>query len=158
MMIDSQLLSIRVETHGGVFIDRAKRAMRRNTPTFSLSRIIDLRFPLQPHRDITSRYIEHLAFHSSLLISLRHLIQFLFERFGESTFWTWEWKGKWLVVSWMRCFVLLITWLRNLLILSRSKYARFVPVFNYTYSILSLASTSNHISLHFKTFMASCPT
>ena len=68
--------------------------------SLSLLRVINVKIPLQPHKkyDITQK--ENLAFHSLLRwkviilqILATSLIQSLFERLGEYTFWAQEWKG-----------------------------------------------------------------
>ena len=58
-------------------------------------------FPCSLARNITSHSMENLAFHSFLrwkMISILLILttsptHFLFQRLGEHTFWTWEWKG-----------------------------------------------------------------
>ena len=68
--------------------------------TLSLLRVINVKIPLQPHKNMTSHSMENLTFHSLLrskIIILQilatSLIQLLFERLGEYTFWAQEWKG-----------------------------------------------------------------
>ena len=68
--------------------------------TLSLLRVINVKIPLQPHKNMTSHSMENLTFHSLLrskIILLQilatSLIQLLFERLGEYTFWAQEWKG-----------------------------------------------------------------
>ena len=70
------------------------------TLTLSLLRVINVKIPLQPHKNMTSHSMEKLTFHSLLrskIIILQilatSLIQLLFERLGEYTFWAQEWKG-----------------------------------------------------------------
>ena len=68
--------------------------------TLSLLRVINVKIPLQPHKNMTSHSMENLTFHSLLrwkVIILQtlatSLIQSLFERLGEYTFWSQAWKG-----------------------------------------------------------------
>ena len=64
-----------------------------NKLTLSLLRVINVKIPLQPHKNMASHSMENLAFHSLLrskIIILQilatSLIQLLFERLGEYTF------------------------------------------------------------------------
>ena len=68
--------------------------------TLSLLRVINIKFPLQPPRNITSHSMENLTFHSLfrwemiiLQILTASLIQLLLKRLRECTFWAQEWKG-----------------------------------------------------------------
>ena len=65
--------------------------------TLSLLRVINVKIPLQPHKKYD---MENLTYHSLLRwkviilqILATSLIQSLFERLGEYTFWAQEWKG-----------------------------------------------------------------
>ena len=71
-----------------------------NRLTLSFLRVINAKIPLQPYKNMTSPSMENLTFHSLLrskIIILQilatSLIQLLFERLGEYTFWAQEWKG-----------------------------------------------------------------
>ena len=80
--------------------------LRGSTPTkpvlltLSLPRVINFKFLLQPHQNITSHSVKNLAFYCSLRwnmirlpILIISLIHYSLGRLGECTFWTWEWKG-----------------------------------------------------------------
>ena len=65
--------------------------------TLSLPRVINVKFPLQPHQKCDMTQYEELAFHSLLKLkddyttSSHYLTYtFLFKRLGECTFGTWE--------------------------------------------------------------------
>ena len=68
--------------------------------TLSLLRVINVKIPLQPHKKYDITQHGELDFHSLLRwkviilqILATSLIQSLFERLGEYTFWAQEWKG-----------------------------------------------------------------
>ena len=63
--------------------------------------VINFKFPLQPHQNITPHSMKNLSFHRLLnwkmiiLPNSRCLTYaFLSKKLGVCTFWTWEWKGS----------------------------------------------------------------
>ena len=75
------------------FNERVRACEKEAILTLSLLRVINVKIPLQPHKNMTSHSMENLTFHSLLrskIIILQilatSLIQLLFERLGEYTF------------------------------------------------------------------------
>ena len=78
----------------------------------SFPRVINVKFPVQPHQKYNIPQYEELGFPSLTQMKDHYtadshyiVYTFFFKWLGEYTFWTWEWKGLRLVCSF--CFVVL---------------------------------------------------
>ena len=85
-----------------IFVERLAKENHHKwqLSTFSLPRVINVRFPCSLSSNSTSHSMKNLAFHSLLgwkiiILPNSHCITytFLYKRLGECTFWSWEWRG-----------------------------------------------------------------
>ena len=78
-----------------------REIIRSDGSSPSLPRVINFKFPLQPHQKYNTTQYGEIAFHSLLdqmkgaYTATSHYLGYtsLCKRLRECTFWTWEWKG-----------------------------------------------------------------